>query len=852
MKTFYLSNISLLEGETLFREIYNSIFSSKEFINFGNTKIIILYAITPSQTFTLHCNVLVTNNTTYETYYQLIKDKINYIYETDNYELDVFTLFEMHVWNIDHVKNKNIKITSSALNKRMFSTSAKSLASLKCPTIAPIPVDNHETVATPIGTLDLETINLNGVQECICISFYNKELGSKLFLIDYNLLLTNSELAFNNLWKEFFIYLENDIFNKYPLITIFIHNLGSFDGYFIYKQLSLFIHNNPNERSNSDISCILDKSNKFITIKYKNISFKDSYRIFPVSLENLCKITGSKGKITKYNTLYNDINLFKDKDLFNSFLKYAIQDSKALYDALIKLQQIYLEKYKVNIATIFSTSTLSLKIFRTNFQKEVIPILNMKEDAYIRKSYFGGATDYYKAYGKNLHYYDVTSLYPFAMCKPLPGEIIKFHDDLSNYNLDDFFGFIKAEIIVDKNIIKPMLPFKYKGKTIFPTGNLHGIYFSEELKAISKLEGYKIKLINGYEFKKIFYFNEYIQDFFNQKKNSVGAERFIAKMHLNQLYGYFGRSYNVINTLNVTKQELNSILLLNLVKTFIKLKDNLFVVLVEGNIDSNLLKSININCNNKTKNIFSSVNTNVSIASAITSYARIEMMQYKLNYDVLYSDTDSIFTTDKLPDNLIGSELGMMKDELEGLVIKEGYFLGIKQYGYRVTDKSNNSKVTTVFAGVKRNSISFKDLIDLHLGKEISIINDSRFYKSLSKLSISILPSKSILNRNNDKPLLNNVYHPIHISSTIPHNPVVSYLKRMLNIINKFLKTPFLQIEAHSFNKTMITTRIFLKDMKKNATFYFKNRLFLMYNHQLLNYLNFNNLLQSLIFQELE
>jgi hypothetical protein len=795
MKTFYLSNISLLEGENLFREIYNSIFSSKEFINFGKTKIIILHAITPSQTFTLHCNILVNNNTTYNTYYQLIKDKINYIYETDNYELNVFTLFEMHVWNIDHLDNKNIKISSSALNKRLFSTSART--SFKSPTIAPIPADNHESVATPIGTLDLETININGVQECICISFYNKGLGSKLFLIDHNLLTINSQLAIDNMWKEFFTYLEEEILTKYPLITIFAHNLGSFDGYFIYKQLSLFVKNNPisgdedeTVRMNSDISTLLDKHKKFITIKYRGITFKDSYRLFPVSLANLCKITNTKGKIAAYDPLYNEIGFFKDEVKLQSFIAYAEQDSKALYDSLIKLQTIYLEKYKVNITTVFSTSTLSLKIFRTNFQKEIIPILSRKEDAFIRPSYFGGATDYYKAYGKNLHYYDVTSLYPYAMCKPLPGTLKKVHKDFNNIKLEDFFGFIKCEITIDSNVLKPMVPFKYGGKTIFPTGEIKGTYFSEELKAFSKLDGYSIKLLSGYEFEKVYYFNSYINDFFNQKKISKGAERFIAKMHLNQLYGYFGRSYDIINTININSSELKKLLTCKLLKTFIGLTPNLYIALVEGNVPGKIIKSLNLGASYKIKNSFSSVNTNVSIASAITSYARIEMMQYKLNYDVLYSDTDSIFTTDKLPDNLIGGELGMMKDELEGLTIKEGYFLGIKQYGYYTIDSSRNKKVTTVFAGVKRDNLSFRDIIDLHSGKEILVTNDSRFYKSLNTLSISILPSKSILKRNNVKNLLNNIYHPVHISTTVSANPVVFYMKRMIKLLNKFLKSP--------------------------------------------------------------
>jgi hypothetical protein len=40
------------------------------------------------------------------------------------------------------------------------------------------------------------------------------------------------------------------------------------------------------------------------------------------------------------------------------------------------------------------------------------------------------------------------------------------------------------------------------------------------------------------------------------KRNSVGAERFIAKMLLNQLYGIFGRKLDLIETINVNVEEL--------------------------------------------------------------------------------------------------------------------------------------------------------------------------------------------------------------------------------------------------------------------------------------------------------
>ena len=77
-----------------------------------------------------------------------------------------------------------------------------------------------------------------------------------------------------------------------------------------------------------------------------------------------------------------------------------------------KARKLYLDLYKVDILTIYSTSTLSLKIFRTMFLSLEIPILSSVVDSFIRRSYFGGATDYYKAYVEKLYYYDVNSLYP--------------------------------------------------------------------------------------------------------------------------------------------------------------------------------------------------------------------------------------------------------------------------------------------------------------------------------------------------------------------------------------------------------------------------------------------------------
>ena len=58
----------------------------------------------------------------------------------------------------------------------------------------------------------------------------------------------------------------------------------------------------------------------------------------------------------------------------------------------------------------------------------------------MRRGYYGGATDYYHLQGENLYYYDVNSLYPYAMLNPMPLKIIKFHHDLSNVDLNNLLS----------------------------------------------------------------------------------------------------------------------------------------------------------------------------------------------------------------------------------------------------------------------------------------------------------------------------------------------------------------------------------------------------------------------------
>jgi hypothetical protein len=84
-----------------------------------------------------------------------------------------------------------------------------------------------------------------------------------------------------------------------------------------------------------------------------------------------------------------------------------------------------------------------------------------------------------------------------------------------------------------------------------------------------------------------------------------------------------------------------------------------------------------------------------------------------------------------------------MKDEMSGTLIQEGYFLGIKQYGY--WDKEGNRVEKSTWAGVKKNSITWVELTSLFKGQSITKINPVRFFRSLSHLTIQIIPNSTTL-----------------------------------------------------------------------------------------------------------
>jgi hypothetical protein len=105
-------------------------------------------------------------------------------------------------------------------------------------------------------------------------------------------------------------------------------------------------------------------------------------------------------------------------------------------------------------------------------------------------------------------------------------------------------------------------------------------------------------------------------------------------------------------------------------------------------------------------------NVSISIAAAITAYARIHMSQFKNNPDYIlyYSDTDSIYVDRPLPDHLIDPKiLGKLKLEY---ICKNAIFISPKVYYLKTADGKIIYKVKGLKHEVELTKNDFESLLN--------------------------------------------------------------------------------------------------------------------------------------------
>jgi hypothetical protein len=639
-------------------------------------------------------------------------------------------------------------------------------------------------------TLDIETMVLNGVHIPYNICFFDGYKSYSFYLSNYKDHLEMIEDALNNLFRPkytgYIVYVHNlsafdGIFLLYSLSKMSSDKEKDIKITPVFKDKSMINKVNFSKYTINfrDSYLMLPISLKKLSIQFKvdhvktvfpydflNDKFNDNIDLnYTGSIPDVTYFSGKTltEKVENYSKYLIEAyeinnNLFTSWSLKDETERYCINDCISLHEILTKFNEEIFRKFKINI---HNTPTLpALSIFRSNFLGKLekdgyrIPLIDGKLYDDIRVSYTGGSTEMYipsnltpqeilhpSDNNKNnqlVKCYDVNSLYPTNMAKDMLMPVVSKNKNYITYFEGDIslkdskpFGFFNTIVKTPTELAHPILQIRYDTstlggtgiKTISPLGHFSSMFFSEEIYNSEKY-GYKHDIKSGYLFDKHDVFKEFIDEIFKIKQKHTPNDPWyiISKLLLNSLYGKFGQNPQFDKHVIINVDELNNY------------QDNFEILESTDLFNNNLLiryrdrpgRLENFSKFNNKKNV------SIPLASAITSYARIFMSEYKNNskYILLYTDTDSAFIIGDFEQKLIGKELGQWK--LEN-TFKKIIFLSPKVYcGITVDDK-----VVVKIKGFK-NKIPFDDFkLLLQKGKSIDLAQE-KWFKSIVKGNITI------------------------------------------------------------------------------------------------------------------
>lgn len=544
-----------------------------------------------------------------------------------------------------------------------------------------------------MNALDIETLNDHNdkfIPICICYFFDNINYY-EYYNIDENIILKSIKNMFKVAKKQ------NSV--------VYVHNIN-FDGFLIIEYLS---------KQKEVVFDFLIRENNIYSINLyfntKSIKIKCSYKLIPNSLDKISRVfnIGSKmifpHKFSKLDNLnyigevpsceyfnsYDEYLAFSKENLIFNFKEYIIKYCKNdvfITSSFVLLLQEIVSKYGLNIDNIYSAPSLSIKIFIKKYNKNIIKFsLKSHQKEVLKNSYFGGRCEVYgnPYLDEIIHHFDFSGMYAQCMMEKFPFGDMLIEDKPVNVNKPGFYY-----ISYSSNIAIPVLPHRSKisNKLMFSNGENKGIFWFEEIILFLKMGGVIKDIEIGILYEKYDYiFREFVNEFTEiRKKNEV--MNIFGKLIINSLYGRMG--------MNDIDED-----------SIIFHKDKCEEVYRENNVIS--IKEINdyIIATVKTKK--KKVKSNITIASCITSKARIKL--YKAQQDVilnggrlLYSDTDSIYASYKK--DVSNEKHGEVDWSLDKKKIKDAVFINPKTYGIKYLDGSENIKMK----GFDNKFIKFEEL----------------------------------------------------------------------------------------------------------------------------------------------
>lgn len=117
-------------------------------------------------------------------------------------------------------------------------------------------------------------------------------------------------------------------------------------------------------------------------------------------------------------------------------------------------------------------------------------------------------------------------------------------------------------------------------KTVSPLGKFTGWFFSEELKYARDHFGYKFNVLNGYIFDQKIIFKDYVNELYNLRLtfDKSNPMNYVAKILMNSLYGRFGLSPVLPESMIISNNELDKLVDLGEISELIDFDDDSLLI----------------------------------------------------------------------------------------------------------------------------------------------------------------------------------------------------------------------------------------------------------------------------------
>lgn len=316
-----------------------------------------------------------------------------------------------------------------------------------------------------------------------------------------------------------------------------------------------------------------------------------------------------------------------------------------------------------------TVASLAMRYFQTHFESDYHRLTWGKHDPgmeeFIRAGFIGGRTEVFTPIVWQGYHYDVNSLYPWVMenrALPIgPGRWCTAAEIAHLYRTRWAEAMmIEARVRVPDTCDRPVLPTKFRGRLLFPTGEFEGVWTMAELKLAEQNGTEILEFIRGIHWAHSApVFRAFIRQMKPYKINGHGAEKAFFKNIMNNTFGKTAQRRELITYLPISAAQATAF--------SEEIKDYPLTQNTLSSAQEYFLLAPTIGRGQYIK---------PEKAAFITAYARIKL--YEQLAEAHYCDTDSTACSTPLPPTEVHpAEFGRWKLERE---FQEARFVAPKLY----------------------------------------------------------------------------------------------------------------------------------------------------------------------------